>query len=52
MPHHKFKLAPVVMFFGNKGEMFAKPLVGSMIPDFYGAYLDAALTEARAKLVK
>ena len=49
---HKFKLAPVVMFFGNKGEMLAKPLVGSMIPDFYGAYLDAALTEARAKLVR
>ena len=49
---HKFKLAPVVMFFGNKGEMLAKPLVGSMIPDFYGAYMDAALTEARAKLVR
>ncbi len=47
-----FKLAPVVMFFGNKGEMLAKPLVGSMIPDFYGAYLDAALTEARANLVR
>jgi len=49
---HKFKLAPVVVFFGSKGEMLAKPLVGSMIPDFYGAYLDAALTEARAKLVR
>ena len=49
---HKFKLAPVVIFFGNKGEMLAKPLVGSMIPDFYGAYLDAALSEARGKLVQ
>ncbi|MEO8385322.1 MAG: hypothetical protein ABI583_08775 [Betaproteobacteria bacterium] len=47
----KIKLAPVVMFFGRSGEMLAKPLVGSMIPDFYGAYLDAALTEARTKLV-
>lgn len=49
---HKFKLAPIVMFFGNKGEMLAKPLVGSMIPDFYGAYLDSALSEARANLVR
>ena len=47
----QFKPAPVVMFFGSKGVLLAKPLVGSMIPDFYGAYLDAALTESRAKLV-
>ena len=50
--HHNFKLAPVVMFFGNKGEMLAKPLVGSMIADFYGAYLDVALAEARASLAR
>lgn len=49
---HKFNVAPVVMFFGNKGEVLAKALVGSMIPEFYGAYLDAALTEARANLVR
>ena len=49
---HQFKLAPVVMFFGYNGETLAKPLVGSMIPDFYGAYFDGALTEARANLVR
>lgn len=47
----KIKLAPVVMFFGAEGEMVSEPLVGSMIADFYGAYFDAALGEARAKVL-
>lgn len=47
---YRFGIAPVVMFFDAKGEMIAAPLVGSMIPDFYGAYFDAALTEARSNL--
>jgi thioredoxin-related protein len=46
----KIKIAPVVMFFGAKGEILGEPLVGSMIPDFYGAYFDTALGEARAKV--
>jgi len=47
---YKIRIAPVVIFFGAKGEMIAEPLIGSMIPDFYGAYFDAALAEARSKL--
>ncbi|MEQ1518251.1 MAG: hypothetical protein ABL931_17360 [Usitatibacteraceae bacterium] len=39
-------IAPVVFFFDAKGRSLSAPLVGSMIPDFYGAYLDAALVEA------
>jgi thioredoxin-related protein len=48
--HHKARIAPVVFFFDAKGELLTAPLVGSMIPDFYGAYFDAALSEATAKL--
>lgn len=47
---YKIKIAPVVMFFDAKGEMLTTPLVGAMIPDFYGAYFDAALAEAKSKL--
>lgn len=46
----KIVLAPVVMFLGRDGEPLAAPLVGSMIPDFYGAYFDDALAEAQSKL--
>ncbi|MBL0124552.1 MAG: hypothetical protein IPP88_18080 [Betaproteobacteria bacterium] len=47
---YKFKIAPVVMFLDANGEMLTEPLVGSMIPDFYGAYFDTALAEATSKL--
>jgi thioredoxin-related protein len=47
---YKIRIAPVVMFFDARGEMIAAPLVGSTIPDFYGAYFDAALAEARSRL--
>lgn len=46
----KIVLAPVVMFLGRDGQPLAAPLVGSMIPDFYGAYFDDALSEAQNKL--
>ncbi|MCY7386676.1 MAG: thioredoxin, partial [Burkholderiales bacterium] len=46
--NYKIKVAPVVMFFGVGGEQLAAPLVGAMIPDFYGAYFDAALAEAKS----
>ncbi len=45
---YKIRIAPVVMFLDADGKMLAGPLVGSMIPDFYGAYFDAALAEATA----
>ncbi|MBL8523227.1 MAG: hypothetical protein JNN20_06040 [Betaproteobacteria bacterium] len=48
----KATIAPVVLFFGANGEQIANPLVGSMIPDFYGSYFDAALMEARSNAAK
>ena len=47
---YKITIAPVVMFFDAKGKMITEPLVGAMIPEFYGAYFDAALAKARARL--
>ena len=42
------KFAPVVVFYGADGKRLGEPLVGSMLPDFYGAYLADALTAATA----
>ncbi len=47
---YNIKLAPVVFFFDAKGEQLATPLVGTMLPDFYGAYFNTALSEAKSKL--
>ena len=47
---YKINIAPVVLFFDANGVQLAEPLVGSMIPEFYGAYFDAALDEAKSKL--
>ncbi len=44
------KLAPTVLFLGPKGTEIAERLVGGMLPDFYGAYLDERLRTARAAL--
>jgi len=41
------KLAPTVLFFGKGGIEVAERLVGGMLPDFYGAYLDQRLETAR-----
>ena len=41
------KLAPTVLFFGKGGLEVAERLVGGMLPDFYGAYLDQRLEAAR-----
>ncbi|AOW11817.1 hypothetical protein LPB72_08955 [Hydrogenophaga crassostreae] len=46
----KAKFAPTVLFFGSRGEELAERLQGVAVPDFYGEYLDARLTEARSKL--
>jgi thioredoxin-related protein len=48
----KAKFAPTVLFFGPDGEELAERLVGVAVPDFYGEYLEARLTEARRKLRK
>jgi len=41
------KIAPTVLFFGKGGIEVAERLVGGMLPDFYGAYLDQRLETAR-----
>lgn len=42
-------VAPTVLFLGRDGRNAASPLRG-MQPDFYGAYLERAIDEARAKI--
>jgi thioredoxin-related protein len=46
----KIRVAPTVLFFGRGGMEVAERLVGGYIPDFYGAYLDQRLEQARAAL--
>lgn len=46
----KIRIAPTVLFFGRGGLEVAERLVGGYIPDFYGAYLDQRLEQARASL--
>ena len=46
----KIRIAPTVLFFGRGGAEVAERLVGGYIPDFYGAYLDQRLAQARASL--
>lgn len=46
----KARLAPTVFFFGPNGEELAERLVGVAVPELYGDYLQARLTESRKKL--
>ena len=46
----RIKIAPTVLFFGHGGTEVAKRLVGASLPDFYGAYLDDRLQQARDAL--
>lgn len=46
----KIRIAPTVLFFGRGGAEVAERLVGGYIPDFYGAYLNQRLEQARAAL--
>lgn len=41
-------VAPTVMFFGRGGREVAERLSGTYISDFYGAYLDQRMAQARA----
>jgi thioredoxin-related protein len=43
------RVAPTVLFLSARGEV-APPLVGYSSPDFYGAYLDDRIEQARAAL--
>lgn len=40
-------VAPTLMFIGRGGKEVASRLVGASLPDFYGAYLDDRLAQAR-----
>jgi len=46
----RIRIAPTVLFFGRGGVEVAERLVGGYLPDFYGAYLDQRLAQARASL--
>lgn len=46
---HRVRLAPTVLFLGPEGEV-AERLIGYGSPDFFGAYLDQRLAQARAAL--
>lgn len=46
----KARFAPTVLFLGPSGQELAERLVGVAVPDFYGEYLQARLSEARGKL--
>ena len=47
----KVRVAPTVVFLGPQGEI-AERLVGYNSPDFYSAYLDERIEQARAALAK
>lgn len=44
------KVAPSVLFFGQRGREVAERLQGAYIEDFYGAYLEQRLQQARTAL--
>lgn len=46
----KISFAPVVTLVDGEGRALAEPLKGAMLPDFYGAHLDDAITEATSRL--
>lgn len=43
-------IAPTLLFFGPQGRELAPRLLGSTLPDFYGAYLAQRLLQAQAAL--
>ena len=44
------RMAPAVIMLDREGKLLAQPLLGGDVTGMYGAYLDRALDEARAKL--
>lgn len=47
---HGVRAAPVVAFWDGEGKAIAEPLKGMLLPDFYAAYLEAAIESARERL--
>ncbi len=46
------KAAPTVLFLDKEGNALAPPIVGALLEDFYGAYLDEAIETSRHKLAE
>lgn len=46
------EVAPTVLFYGTGAKEVAERLAGSYIPDFYGAYLEQRLEQARTAVAK
>ena len=46
------KIAPTVLFFGERGQEVASRLNGAYLPDFYNAYLEEQLTIARRAVLR
>jgi thioredoxin-related protein len=46
------RLAPTVLFFGRAGQEVAARLKGAYLPDFYNAYLEEQLAQARRAIQK
>ncbi len=44
------RVAPTVLFFGRSGKEVAPRLEGAAVPDYYGAYLDERIEQARLSL--
>lgn len=45
------RVTPTVFFFEATGVQVADPIVGAMLDDFYGVYLDEALATAKHAIV-
>ncbi|MES2068966.1 MAG: thioredoxin fold domain-containing protein [Pseudomonadota bacterium] len=46
------KAAPTVLFLDAQGRSLAPPIVGALLEDFYGAYLDEAIAVAKQQLAQ
>lgn len=44
------KFSPTVAFFGPSGNQVSAPIVGALLADFYGAYLDKAVHDGLSKI--
>jgi thioredoxin-related protein len=49
---YEVKIAPTVLFFGREGQEVAGRLKGAYLPDFYNAYLEDHLAQARRAVQK
>ena len=48
--HYGVHLAPTVLFLDPDGREIGERLVGAVVPDFYGAFVDRSLGQARERL--